>query len=175
MTQITLLDGSIGQELVKRSKERPTPLWSTQVMIDHPELVGEVHSVYFDAGATVATTNTYAVHLSRLEPAGIADQLNILLDAALSQAAEARTKARARAGNGRIAGSLGPLLATYRPDLDPDPDEAAQKFAEIASRIAPRVDLLLIETVSSLKEAEGAMRGVGGPRHSRLDRVHGHG
>ena len=34
MKKITLLDGSIGQELVKRSGDRATALWSTMVMID---------------------------------------------------------------------------------------------------------------------------------------------
>lgn len=154
MADITLLDGSIGQELVKRSGDKPTPLWSTRVMMDHPELVGEVHAEYFRRGATVATTNTYAVHRSRLERVGLEDQLPALIDAALTQAETARNGAQ-----GRIAGSLGPLLATYRPDLNPDPDEAAEKFGELVGLMASRIDLFLIETVSSVQEAEGTLRG----------------
>ncbi len=154
MADITLLDGSIGQELVKRSGDRATPLWSTRVMMDHPELVGDVHADYFRRGATIATTNTYAVHRSRLERVGLEDQIGALTDTALSQAE------RARAGTkGRIAGSLGPLLATYRPDLRPDPEDAAPKYAELVELMADRVDLFLIETVSSVQEAEGALRG----------------
>ena len=61
MKKITLLDGSIGQELVKRSGDRATPLWSTMVMLDKPGIVDDVHADYFRAGATVATTNTYPV------------------------------------------------------------------------------------------------------------------
>lgn len=153
MADITLLDGSIGQELVRRSGDRPTPLWSTRVMIDHPDLVGAVHADYFRRGATVATTNTYAVHRSRLRRVGIQEQLADLVDTALSQAE------RARGAGGRIAGSLGPLLASYRPDLNPDVDEAAEKFAELVRMMADRVDLFLIETVSSVQEGEGALRG----------------
>ena len=67
--EIILLDGSIGQELVKRSRDPATPLWSTSVMIDQPEIVNEVHAAYFVAGATVATTNTYAVLYDRLTTA----------------------------------------------------------------------------------------------------------
>ncbi len=157
MADITLLDGSIGQELVKRSGDRPTPLWSTRVMMDRPEILAEVHDAYFRAGATVATTNTYAIHRSRLIREGIEDQLPALIDAALSEAE------RARATNGgRIAGALGPLLATYRPDLNPDPDEAAEKFGELTAMMADRVDLFLVETVSSVQEAEGALRGTEG-------------
>lgn len=153
MTEITLLDGSIGQELVKRSGDRATPLWSTRVMMDQPDLVRAVHSDYFAAGATVATTNTYAIHRSRLERVGIEDQMPFLIDTAVSQAETARDE-----HGGRIAGSLGPLLASYRPDLNPDPDEAASKFGELVALLSARVDVFLIETVSSSLEAEGVLR-----------------
>lgn len=153
MTDITLLDGSIGQELVKRSGNRATPLWSTRVMIDQPDLVGAVHSDYFAVGATVATTNTYAVHRSRLVRVGLEDEMPALLDTAMAQAEMARER-----HGGRIAGSLGPLLASYRPDLNPDPDEAALKFGELVQLMCPRVDLFLIESVSSVREAIGALR-----------------
>lgn len=158
MTHISLLDGSIGQELVKRSGDRATPLWSTRVMIDHPDLVGDVHADYFARGATIATTNTYAVHRSRLVRVDMEDQLQALIETAVSQAE------RARAGNagGRIAGSLGPLLASYRPDLNPDPAAAAEKFSELVGLMMDHVDLFLIETVSSVQEAEGALLGTEG-------------
>lgn len=153
MTEISLLDGSIGQELVKRSGNRATPLWSTQVMMDQPDLVGSVHSDYFAVGATIATTNTYALHRSRLEDVGMADEIPALIDTAMAQA----EMARARYGNGRIAGSLGPLLASYRPDPNPEPIAASVKFGELVQLMKPRVDLFLIETVSSVQEATGAL------------------
>lgn len=154
MSDVTLLDGAIGQELVKRSGDRATPLWSTRVMMDSPDLVAALHQDYFDAGATIATTNTYAVHRSRLVRVGLEDEVLSLLDVAVTQA----ERARDIHGSGRIAGALGPLFASYRPDLKPDPDEAAQKFGELVAAMAPRVDLFLIETVSSLLEAEGILR-----------------
>ncbi|WP_171236060.1 homocysteine S-methyltransferase family protein [Ruegeria sp. HKCCA6837] len=154
MTDITLLDGSIGQELVKLSGNAPTALWSTRVMIEHPELVREVHAEYFRRGATIATTNTYAVHRSRLRFENIEDQLEALVDTAVSQA-----QAACEGRQGRVAGSLGPLLASYRPDLKPDPIDAGEKFAELVGLMADHVDLFLIETVSSVLEAEGALRG----------------
>ncbi|OIQ28459.1 MAG: homocysteine S-methyltransferase [Alphaproteobacteria bacterium MedPE-SWcel] len=158
MTEITLLDGAIGQELVRRKGDRATPLWSVSVMMDAPDLVGALHRDYFAAGATVATTNTYAVHRSRLARIGMEDQLGPLLDTALSQA----TGARAEYPTARIAGSLGPLFASYRPDLKPDPEVAAEAFGEIAALMARHVDLFLAETVSSLQEALGVLKGVCG-------------
>lgn len=155
MAQITLLDGSIGQELVKRSSGAASPLWSTRVMMDTPDLVGAVHADYFAAGATIATTNTYAVHRNRLAREGIEDQLGPLTVAAVGQAFAARDAH----GSGRIAGALGPLLATYRPDLMPDVALATERFAEIISLMGDRIDLVLAETVSSLQEAEGVFQG----------------
>lgn len=156
MTQITLLDGSIGQELVKRSGDRPTPLWSTSVMIEHPGIVAEVHRDYFNAGATIATTNSYALHRDRLEMGGLkADQLPDLIDRSLTEA----ETARAGHGAGRIAGALGPLGASYRPDICPPPHEAQIPYAELVDLMQDRVDLFLIETASSVAQAEGALMG----------------
>ncbi|QYX56467.1 homocysteine S-methyltransferase family protein [Roseovarius sp. SCSIO 43702] len=153
MAQVTLLDGAIGQELVTRAGERATPLWSTKVMIEHPKMVGEVHLDYFAAGATVATTNTYCVLPDRLDREGIGDRLEELLRTAVMAA----RRARAAHGRGRVAGSLGPLVASYRPDLVPAPDEAAARYAEVVALMRDEVDLLLIETMSSVAQAEGAL------------------
>ena len=152
MTDITLIDGSIGQELVKRSGDRATPLWSTQVMMDHPQIVRDVHDAYFAAGATVATTNTYAVLRDRLVRVGLEDQVGHLADVAVGAAIAARDAH----GAGRVAGAVGPLVQSYRPDLCPPAEEAAAIYAEPVAAIAPRVDLLLFETMCSVDQARGA-------------------
>jgi homocysteine S-methyltransferase len=156
MATITLLDGGMGQELLARAGDAPTPLWATRVMMDHPGLVGAIHADYFAAGATVATTNTYAIHHDRLIPQGCDHLFHGLHAAALAEAAGARQAH----GQGRIAGSLGPLVASYRPDTVPPADEAAAKYAEIATLLAPGVDLFLAETMSSVQQVEGVLEGL---------------
>ena len=155
MADITLLDGGMGQELIARSGDEPTPLWATRVMIDHPGLVKAIHADYFAAGASVATTNTYAIHHDRLERSGLDPMFHTLHLRALAEAHEAR----AEAGRGLIAGSMGPLEASYRPDLTPPLSESVPKYAEIARLLAPHVDVILLETMSSLDLAEGALTG----------------
>ncbi len=150
-----ILDGSIGQELLKRTEATPTGLWSTQVMRDHPEAVRDIHTDYFRAGALIATTNTYAIHRDRLAPVGVEDQFQALHHLALTLANEARDAF----GSGHVAGSLGPLVASYRPDLSPPPDVAAEAYAEIAKLHAPYVDLILLETMTSLDMVKGALMG----------------
>lgn len=120
MTEITLLDGGKGQELIARSGKPAAPRWGTQVMIDMPGLVADVHAAYADAGATLATTNTYLIHRDRLRGGSdnyyasqdtqlddIEDQFLSLLDAALEETKDVRARSR-------IAGSVGPLGASYR-------------------------------------------------------------
>ncbi|WP_136442959.1 homocysteine S-methyltransferase family protein [Pacificoceanicola onchidii] len=150
---ITLLDGGMGQEIIRRSGEKPTPLWSTQVMIDQPGLVAQVHGDYFDAGATVATANSYAILRDRLRMADIEDQFEALTVGAMQEARAARDAH----GSGRIAGSIGPLKATYRPDLHPPVADSIPQYAEIGRAQAPHVDFFLVETIASLRHAESAL------------------
>ncbi len=157
MKDITLLDGSIGQELVKRAGKKPTAMWSTAVLIDQPNLVREVHNDYFSAGASVATTNTYPVLKDRLEREGLADQIETLWARAVQTACAAR-KAH---GSGRVAGAIGPLVASYRPDLCPPPAEAETLYADIVAALAPKVDVFLLETMCSADQAEGLLRATG--------------
>ena len=153
MTQITLLDGGMGQELIHRAGDKPTPLWSTQVMRDHPGLVAQVHADYFDAGATIATTNTYAIHRDRLKTAGVEDQFASLQQAAMDEAKNAK-----RTGT-RIAAAIGPLVASYQPDKHPDFEMAVPFYREIAEALAPHSDLLICETVASIEHARSVLAG----------------
>ena len=155
MALITLLDGGMGQELVARSGDEPTPLWATRVMLDHPGMVRAIHGDYFAAGATVATTNTYAIHHDRLERFDLDPMFHALHLRALVEAHEAR----ASHGTGRIAGSMGPLVASYRPEVTQPVAEAAPKYAEIAAILGPHVDVILCETMASVEMAEGAVKG----------------
>ena len=153
---LTILDGGMGQELVRRAG-RATPLWSTQALLDRPELVRQVHDDFFAAGAEVATTNTYAVLPDRLEANGMADRLEGLTLTACRLAAEARDTA----GGGLVAGGLGPIGFSYRPDNAPAPEEAAEIYAPIARMQAQIVDVLVLETMSSIAQAEGGLMGAG--------------
>lgn len=164
MTAITLLDGGMGQELIRHAGGVATPLWATQALVDDPSVVARVHRDYADAGATMATTNTYALHRDRLRggasnhyaAAGadmpdMEDQFEALFAAAINAAKTVSDRSR-------IAGSIGPLGASYRADLLPDHDVAVVEFAEVAKLLAPHVDVLLYETVPSIAAARAALQ-----------------
>ncbi|MHA6346078.1 homocysteine S-methyltransferase family protein [Roseivivax sp. CAU 1761] len=155
---ITILDGGVGQELVKRSPEPPTPLWSTKAMLDAPELLRGVHDDFFAAGAEIAIANTYAVHHDRLVAAGLDARFEELHRRALDIALASRDAH----GSGRVAASLGPLGWSYRPDMAPPEAEAARAYAEIAALHEGRADLFLAETMASVAQARGALMGLAG-------------
>lgn len=146
----------MGQELIRRAAEPPTPLWATRVMLDHPGMVQAIHADYFAAGATIATANTYAIHRDRFRRFGLEHRFAEFHDLALREA----EVARAAHGSGRIAGSLGPLVASYRPEVLPAHDTAVALYAEVAGILAPRCDLLIGETVASLAHARALIAGV---------------
>jgi len=157
---ITLLDGGLGQELLARSAAAPTGLWSTQFLIDRPELVRELHSDYFSAGADVATTNSYAILPDRLCPFGLENRFVELQRLACQLAVSARDEH----GQGLVAGSMGPVGRSYRPDLAPPIEEAASLYAEISAIQEPYVDIFLCETMSSVAQARGAVMGASSGR-----------
>ncbi|MEL6196740.1 MAG: homocysteine S-methyltransferase family protein [Pseudomonadota bacterium] len=148
-----LLDGGMGQELIRRSSAPPSPLWSAKVMLDEPEIVAAVHRDFIAAGAEVITLNTYAAtprRLARLGAPGLTEELH-------ARAIEVALQARAEAGRPvRIAGCLPPLAASYLPDLVPPYAEAKAEFRALTALQAPHVDLMLAETMSTIAEAVAA-------------------
>ena len=45
MTDIAMLDGGLGQEILKRSMANAHPLWSVKVMFDQPDIVTKVQQM----------------------------------------------------------------------------------------------------------------------------------
>ncbi|MDX6751680.1 homocysteine S-methyltransferase family protein [Geminicoccaceae bacterium 1502E] len=150
---VLLMDGGMGQELRRRSPLGDHPLWSAKVMAEQPGLVRALHREFIDAGARVIITNTYATSRHRLAAEGMEERFAELVTLG------GRLACEARAESGRevlVAGSLPPLHGSYRPDLVRSFEEIAPVYREHAELLAPHVDLLLCETMSSAEEARAA-------------------
>ena len=151
-----ILDGGMGQELVKRAG-KATDLWSVQALLDTPAMVRQVHDEYFAAGAEIATTNTYSILPDRLVTKGLGEQLLPMTRSACEMAIMARDAH----GSGQVAGSLGPQGFSYQPDKSPPADQAAEVYADMARLHADYVDFHLLETMSSIDQARGGLMGAG--------------
>lgn len=160
MAEVVLLDGGMGQELVARSQQPPSPLWSAQVLLEEPELVAAAHRAFLEAGATVITLNAYSATPERLARAGREDLFEPLQARAVELARRARDAVLAGRGQAAtpiaIAGCLPPLVASYRPDLSPAPDQALAAYRRIVAAQADGVDLFLAETLASIAEVVAA-------------------
>ena len=69
------LDGSLGHELLERSKKKFKGTWSAQFLLKESHLISEVYDEYIDAGSEVITTNTYSTIPSYLSKDGLEDEM----------------------------------------------------------------------------------------------------
>ena len=144
---ITVLDGGTGRELHRVGAPFRQPEWSALALIEAPETVRQVHEAYLAAGADVITSNSYA-----LTPFHIGAERFAAAGGHLADLAGRMGRAAIGDGPGRLAGSLPPVLGSYRPDLF-DPRTATPLLRTLVDGLSPHVDLWLAETLSSLAEA----------------------
>lgn len=153
---IVILDGGMGQELIRRGVPQRGQLWSASALLEAPQAVRAIHEDYIRAGARLITANTYMTTRARLEAAGMPDRFEDLN----RLAAELACQARDACGEAvLIAASLPPLATTYRPDLYRGFEASEPCYREMAELLAPYVDLFLCETMASGEEARAAACG----------------
>ncbi len=154
MTNIILMDGGMGQELLRRSAIPPHPLWSAKVLLEEPEIVQAVHEDFIRAGARLITLNTYSATPERLEREGVPELFKPLQARAIDLARAAR--ANVGVDGVGIAACLPPLHGSYKPDMSRSHDDLLPAYREIATRQAGSVDVILCETLSSVSEVTAA-------------------
>jgi S-methylmethionine-dependent homocysteine/selenocysteine methylase len=143
----------MGRELRFRGVEILDTIWSANGLLVAPEVVRQIHLDFIAAGADIITTNTYGIIRANLAKEGLEDRFVELNRLACRLAEETRKSAE---GSVMIAGSLPPLRGSYRPDLVGEFNEIEPLYREQAELLAPHVDLLLCETMSSAVEAKAA-------------------
>ena len=146
----TLLDGGMGQELIKRSSRKPTPLWSADVLRDCPELVAETHCDFIRAGSDVITLSSYTVTPTRLAKYNRENEFEILQKVAVEAAQKATQSFNTKP---LIAGCLPPLPGSYRPSERLPEQESYAEYQRITECQFKHVDLFICETMSSVEEA----------------------
>lgn len=149
-----LLDGATGTELERRGVDTGTPIWSAMALLDAPQIVEQIHRDYLDAGAEVIITNTFRTHRYNLEKLGMGGQAASLTSLAV---AIARKAVRASGKIAWVAGSMSPLEDSYSTANPQTRDQYLREHREMARNLAAAgVDLLLIETMKDIVEAEAA-------------------
>jgi 5-methyltetrahydrofolate--homocysteine methyltransferase len=172
--RIAVLDGSWGvliQREVKgeeayrgdRFRDHPRDVAGNPDILNltRPDVVRDIHRAYFEAGADIATTNTFTATRVGQSDYGLQDYA-----AEMSYEGARLARDVANGFDGIVAGSVGPLNVSLSlsPRVD-DPAYRAATFDEIVDMYAEQiralrdggVDLLLIETVFDTLNCKAAI------------------
>jgi len=130
-----------------------------ELNVTQPEMVRSVHEQYLLAGAEVIETNTFGANSFRLEHFGLGDKVREFNLAGTSLARQCVEAIREKqATEAFVAGAVGSLGVRLEPFGTLSPAVARAAFAEQISALADGgVDLLVLETMMSLDEAEQAI------------------
>jgi homocysteine S-methyltransferase len=155
-----LLDGAMGTMLHARGV--PIDQCFDAINRERPALVAEIHRGYIEAGADVLETNSFGANRFKLAEHGLEHEVAELNTAAVTVARRAIDSSFRPV---LLAGSVGPLGVRLAPLGRVSSTHAEAAFAEqIGALVRPAaaglaaVDLLVIETLSDLKEMEAAVR-----------------
>ncbi len=154
MNAITLLDGGMGQELLRRSSRPVTRLWSADVMLNEPTLVRDLHRDFIQSGARVITLNSYTATPERLLRENAITQLAGLHKSAMRAAIDAIEIAQC--DGVKIAGCLPPLVASYQPEVFLTYAESLDSYRRLVELQFSASDVFLCETMASITEATAA-------------------
>jgi methionine synthase I (cobalamin-dependent)/5,10-methylenetetrahydrofolate reductase len=134
-----------------------------ELNLSQPELVREIHAEYLQAGAEVVETNTFGANRFRLEHFGLQDKVREINLAGVKLARVAVEQIREKQASAAfVAGSIGPLGVRLEPLGKVGLDEARAAFEEQIGAMVEGgpgvgVDLLIVETMTSLVEAKQAI------------------
>ena len=163
-SDVVVLDGGLATELEARGADLSDELWSARLLLDDPALIVDVHRAYVDAGADVVIGASYQASFEGLEHRG--------LDRSAAAALFVRSVELAREGaadRALVAASVGPYGAVlangaeYTGDYGLGDRDAARVFLRdfhgprAAVLASARPDLLAIETIPSIVEAEALL------------------
>jgi len=183
--RVLVLDGAMGTVIQsyrlgeadyrgERFRDWPKDLKGNNdlLVLTRPEVIGEIHRRYLEAGADLIETNTFNSNATSQADYGTEALVRELNLAAAQIARRAADDVAAHTGRPRfVAGALGPTnrTASLSPDVN-DPgfrnvsfDGLAATYAEAARALVEGgVDLILVETIFDTLNAKAALFAVRG-------------
>ena len=151
-----LMDGAMGTQLHNRGVSIDQSFDALNYR--QPAVVAEIHRAYIDAGADIIETNSFGANRFKLTEYSFQDDAKIFNQAAVAIARRVITGSFKEV---LLAGSVGPLGVRLAPLGRVSRAEAEAAFAEqieaLVNAEAGGVDLLILETMSDVKEVEAAV------------------
>ncbi|UYO32327.1 homocysteine S-methyltransferase [Bacillus halotolerans] len=169
---LIVLDGAMATELERKGCDLNDSLWSAKILMEQPDLIKQVHTDYFAAGADCAITASYQSTFEGFAARGLSEaEARRLIQMSVRIAAEARDEFWAQKGNRLnrpkpiVAASVGPYGAyladgsEYRGNYGISEDELAEFHRpRMKALIDAGADVLACETIPCLTEAKAIVR-----------------
>lgn len=169
---LIVLDGAMATELERKGCDLNDSLWSAKILMEEPELIKQVHTDYFAAGADCAITASYQSTFEGFAARGLSEaEARRLIELSVSIAAEARDEFwsleenRLNRPKPIIAASVGPYGAyladgsEYRGNYAIPEDELIEFHRpRMKALIEAGADVLACETIPCLTEAKAIVQ-----------------
>jgi len=152
-----ILDGGMGQELLKRGLKPQGTLWSAAAMIEekYHQLVIDTHLDFINAGADVIVTTTFTARRNRLIQNKCEEHFEYVNTKAVELALKARDISKKKI---LVAGGLPNQYQTYNENLGDDLNLIEKNFYDQAKLLKSNIDFFYLDVMGSGKECEIALK-----------------
>jgi 5-methyltetrahydrofolate--homocysteine methyltransferase len=149
--EILVSDGGVGTMLMELGLKPGDPPESFN--LTHKDLVEKIAGLYLSAGADIIHTNTFGGSPIRLSFYSLQDKTEEINRNAVMSARNAIK------GRAYVSASCGPSGKFLKPHGEVEPEEMYSSFErQIKTLVASGVDIICVETMTDLKEAELAIK-----------------
>jgi homocysteine S-methyltransferase len=152
-----ILDGGMGQELLKRGLKPQGTLWSASALIEekYHQLITDTHLDFINAGADVIVTATFTARRIRLIENKCEEHFERINTKAVELALKARDISKK---NILVAGGLPNQYQTYSENLGDDLNLIEKNFYDQAKLLKSNIDFFYLDVMGSGKECEIALK-----------------
>ncbi|MCQ8771813.1 homocysteine S-methyltransferase [Streptomyces telluris] len=164
-----VLDGGLSNQLAAQGCDLSDALWSARLLADDPEQIEQAHAAYVRAGAQVLITSSYQATFEGFARRGLGRAEAAALLRRSVELARGAAEREAPGREIRVAASVGPYGA-FLADGSEYRGRYGLSTAELERFHRPRIetlveaapDVLALETVPDVDEAEALLRAVAG-------------
>jgi len=152
-----ILDGGMGQELIKKGLKPRGTLWSASALIEekYHQLVTDTHLDFINAGADVIVTATFTARRIRLIENKCEEHFERINTKAVELALKARDISKKKI---LVAGGLPNQYQTYSENLGDDLNLIEKNFYDQAKLLKSNIDFFYLDVMGSGKECEIALK-----------------
>lgn len=148
--KIQFLDGAMGTQL--QDKGLPAGASPELFMMEHGEIIEEVHAAYIDSGSDIIYTNTFGANARKLSKS------QYTVEEVITRAVQLAKSAAKRRNGVQVALDIGPIGELLEPNGYLPFEEAYELYRQqVVAGEQAGADLVIFETMSDLYEVKAAI------------------